>query len=114
MNIAAPPLVDLEEMAQQFVLETKQLQIPGHPTACNPSIIRLGNRFLLSFDPYVENSEEPDRIGLVWLNEDFDVMGEATILGLPRPCSLIALEVNFFLSLKSQGLRLQARYGLGF
>ncbi len=83
MDSSDRPLIDLEEMAQEFVLETKQLQIPGYPTACNPSIIRLGNRFLLSFDAYVENSKEPDRIGLVWLDVDFGVLGEPIILGVP-------------------------------
>jgi len=34
---AVPNEIDLETMAQDYVLEAKQLHIPGHPTACNAS-----------------------------------------------------------------------------
>jgi len=35
-----PSDVDLELLSQEFILETKQIQIANHPYAFNPSIIR--------------------------------------------------------------------------
>lgn len=41
--------VNLEDMSQDFVLEAKQLYIPGYPHAFNPSIIEWNNSMLMSF-----------------------------------------------------------------
>lgn len=75
--------LDLEVMAQDFVIEVKQLQIPGHPNACNPSLIRWHNQFLLSFDAYIQRNDQPDGIGIVYLDDDFNVIGKPKILDLP-------------------------------
>lgn len=75
---------DLEVMAQDFVLEVKQLQIPDHPYAFNPSLIRWHDKLLLSFDAYTEGTNEPDRIGLAFLDDDFNVIGAPQTLDLPR------------------------------
>lgn len=83
-NLSTDTTVDLEAMAQDYVLEVKQLKIPGHPTACNPSLIRWHNMLLLSFDAYTEGNDEPDLIGLVYLDGDFNVISEPQILNLPR------------------------------
>lgn len=72
--------VNLDEMGQNFVLETKQLEIPGYPTACNPSIVRWGGRLLLSFDAYTGDNIAPDQMGLAWLDEGFHVIGTPHIL----------------------------------
>ena len=64
-------------MAQDFVLESKQLNIS---TACNPSIARWGNKLVLSFDSYRGDNLLPDQMGLVWLDEDMNVIGEPHIL----------------------------------
>lgn len=76
-------ILDLETMAQDFVIETKQLQIPGHPNACNPSLIRWHNQLLLSFDAYIERDDQPDGTGLVYLDDNFNVIGAPQILDLP-------------------------------
>lgn len=65
---------------QDFVLETRQLKIPGHPTACNPSIVRWGDAFLLSFNAYTGDGLEPDRMGLIRLDDQFNPVGTAYIL----------------------------------
>ena len=100
-GLCADAAVDLEVMAQDFVLEVKQLQIPGHPTACNPSLIRWNNQLLLSFDAYTEGNNEPDRIGLVYLDDDFNVIGEPQILDLPgnlwQDSRLITTEESLYL-----------------
>lgn len=65
-------LLDLEESAQDFVLELKKIDILDYPNAFNPSIIRWNGSLLLSFrdipNPLFKFTS---RIGLVWLNEDF-------------------------------------------
>lgn len=38
--ISLESLVNLEDNAQDFVLETKRIEIPGYPNAFNPSIVR--------------------------------------------------------------------------
>lgn len=75
-----PPLVNFEEGAQDFVLETKQIQIPGYPTAFNPSIIRLYDSILMSFrvrDPITLSTHQ---IGFVWLDKDFNVASKPQLL----------------------------------
>lgn len=80
-----PPDIDLEEMSQEYVLEVKQLHIPGHPMACNASIVRWHDRLILSFDAYSAGKEDqPDLMGLAILDEDFNIMGSPQILDIPK------------------------------
>ena len=76
-------LVDLETFSQDFVLETKKIEIPGHAFALNPSIIRWQGQLLMSFrvvpDPKKNFSTE---IGLVFLNEDFEPSNVPQLLNL--------------------------------
>lgn len=53
-----PPDVDLEKMAQDYVLEVKQLYIPDYPTACNASIVRWQDKLILSFNAYSIGKED--------------------------------------------------------
>jgi predicted GH43/DUF377 family glycosyl hydrolase len=76
-----PALIDLEERAQDFVLETKQIEIEGFPNAFNPSIIRWNGALLLSFRFYKENGTT-DGIGLVWLDQELNLRGEPQILNI--------------------------------
>lgn len=76
--------LDLEIVRQDFVVEVKQLHIPGHPNACNPSVIRWHHQLLLSFDAYIGRDDQPDGIGLAHLDDDFNVIGEPQILDLPK------------------------------
>lgn len=80
---------DLESNPQSFVLHTKQIHLEDYPHAFNPSIIRHEGRLLLSFreiiDPFVMedgSSAGCSRIGLVWLNEDFEPEGSPQIMDL--------------------------------
>jgi|GEM_PF-681548 len=70
-------LIDLEEMAQDFVLETKKIEIPGYPFAFNPSIIRWQGRLIMSFrvidDPKASFNSW---IGLIFLDDNFNPIGE--------------------------------------
>lgn len=75
------PMIDLEESAQDFVLNIKKIQIPGFPDAFNPSIIYWKGLILMSFRiiPDIKNSYT-SQIGLIWLDEDFSPIGEPQIL----------------------------------
>lgn len=81
--LVANPLIDLEKSVQDFVLETKQIEIPGYLHAFNPSIIRWQGSLLLSFriipDP---KSSFTTYIGFIWLDEDFNILSAPQILNL--------------------------------
>lgn len=81
--------VDLEGNIQNFVLETKQIAIPGYPHAFNPSIIRWNDSLLLSFrivpDP---KATFTSYIGFAWLDEDFEVISPPQILDLRETNSI--------------------------
>lgn len=82
---ALPPDVDLEQMTQDYVLEVRQLHIPGYPTACNASVVRWQDRLILSFNAYsVGREDQPDLMGLATLDEDFNVTGTPQILDVPK------------------------------
>lgn len=73
-------LINFEEHAQDFVLETKQIRIPGYPTAFNPSLLRLYDSILMSFrvrDPITLLTHQ---IGFVWLDDDFNVVSQPQLL----------------------------------
>jgi predicted GH43/DUF377 family glycosyl hydrolase len=59
----------------------RRIEIPGHLGAFNPSIVRYRNRLLMSFKiiPDPKNSFH-SRIGLIWLDDEFNPMGEAQLL----------------------------------
>lgn len=102
-----------EDLVQDFVLESKRIQIPNFPYAFNPSIVRWNGFYLMSFragKEYSYNFEEPNqcprdefpesrcavnsqmtahpyspnRIGLVWLDEDFHPIANPQILDIPN------------------------------
>lgn len=83
--------VDLEVTSQDFVLETKRIQIPGHLHAFNPSIIRWKEKLIMSFReipfPYDHNhcelnSAGESRIGIVLLDENFNAISAPQMIVL--------------------------------
>lgn len=77
LSLKISAYTDLEQKAQEFVLETKQIIISEYPNAFNPSIIRWNNSNLMSFrvipDPkHTFNSW----IGLIRLDEKFRPIGK--------------------------------------
>lgn len=91
LSVLEADLVDLEEKKQPFVLETKQIEIPGYPFAFNPSLIRWRGYLLLSFrvilDP--KNSFNSE-IGVVFLDETFSPASTPQLLQLRDDTSLSA------------------------
>lgn len=77
-------LVNLHNKAQDFVLETKKINLQGFEGALNPSIIRWKGSLLLSFrirDPLTQSTNQ---FGLIWLDEQFNPKGKAQIFNLTR------------------------------
>lgn len=68
---------------QDFVLEEKQIFIPGYPDAFNPSLIRwYDGRLLLSFRTRDPLTHSTHLMGFAWLNEEFEVSGEVSLLSI--------------------------------
>ncbi len=80
LTSAQKPLINFEETSQDFVLETKRIQIPGYDTAFNPSIIRLNDKILMCFrirDPITKLTHQ---IGFVWLDQNFNLISAPQLL----------------------------------
>lgn len=80
-------LIDLEHHPQDFIHDIKKINIPGHPHAFNPSIVRMNDCLLMSFREIVAPNTNPiipsaadSLIGLVWLDNDFNPLGDPYIL----------------------------------
>jgi predicted GH43/DUF377 family glycosyl hydrolase len=71
---------DLEDQAQNFVLETKRLEIPNFPGAFNPSITRYRGELLMSFRIRYRKKIVTNQIGLIFLDEEFNFKSEPYIL----------------------------------
>ncbi len=75
-TVHAAEFIDLEERAQDFVVHTQQVIIPGYPHAFNPAIIRWNNRLLMSIRVIPDPAHSfTSWIGLVWLDEQFQPVG---------------------------------------
>jgi len=73
--------IDLEEHIQEFVLETRRIEVPGYPDAFNASIIRWRGSLLMSFRIIPDRASSfTSLLGLIALNDDFSPRGEPQIL----------------------------------
>lgn len=83
-------LINLENLAQDFVLETKKIEIPGYPKAFNPSIIRWKGVLLMTFR-HMPNVKPffTSYVGIVKLDENFDPIGPPQTLETQNPHSPI-------------------------
>lgn len=73
---------NLEDLASDIVLDHFVIQIPDYPKIYgNPSMVRWDGRILMSFR-YLNNpdTEWHSKIGLVWLNDDFQIISPAELL----------------------------------
>jgi len=74
-------MIDLNSLAQDFVLETKRVEVPGYPYAFNPSMVRWRNFILMSFRT-IPDPKKPFTcwIGVILLDQEFNPIGDAQIL----------------------------------
>ena len=70
------------EISEDFVLETKKIEIPGFPGAFNPSIIRWNDSLLMCFRVRNQKLVSTFEIGLVLLDDQFNPICPAQILDL--------------------------------
>src|SRR5680860_794343 len=77
-------LINLEATRQDFVLETKQINIEGYPDAFNPSIVRWNGKVLMSFRARDPLTNSASLVGFSWLNENFDPVGNPQMLIIKR------------------------------
>ncbi|MBS0604493.1 MAG: hypothetical protein JSS60_05580 [Verrucomicrobia bacterium] len=76
-------LLDLEAMAQDFVLETRKIEVPGHPFAFNPAIVRWRGQLLMSFRIIPDRKQNFNtELGIVILNEEFEPISTPQLLYL--------------------------------
>lgn len=75
--------IDLESADQDFVLESKQICIKEYPTAFNPSIVRWKGSLLMCFRTWHPITKSTDDIGMIWLDDDFNIKSPPTILQVP-------------------------------
>lgn len=76
----ATALVNFEETSQDFVLETRRIQIPGYDTAFNPSIISCNGQILMCFRTRDPITKMTHQIGFVWLDEKFNLISDPHLL----------------------------------
>ncbi|MBA3721878.1 MAG: hypothetical protein H0W88_05705 [Parachlamydiaceae bacterium] len=75
-------LVDLEAKTQDFILMTKEIEVPGYPRAFNPSIVQWNGKMLLSFRRKQKLAGQT--IGLVWLDKEFNLASKPQIVLVPN------------------------------
>ncbi len=80
-GLSSEEFIDLEKMKQDFVLETKKIEIEDYPEALNASIIRWKGSLLMSFRLIPDRkSSFTSLLGLIWLDDDFTPIGEPQVL----------------------------------
>lgn len=86
VSVAEESFINLEDGVQDFVLETKQIEVPGHLHAFNPSIVRWQGSLLMSYRIIPDPKQSYTcYLGVVWLDNDFNVIGEPQILDFRGP-----------------------------
>ncbi len=83
-KIANPPapLTDLEDLSQDFVLETKKIEIPGYPGAFNPAIVRWGDTILMAFRIRYAPTRSTNMMGFVYLDKEFNPISTPKVLDI--------------------------------
>lgn len=90
-----PNLLNLESYEQDFIVETKEIIIPGYAKAFNPAIVRYNDSTLLSFRLRDEQGISTFQIGLIWLDDQFNPVGTAQVLDIPHKSSAMFQDPRF-------------------
>lgn len=88
-------LTDLDDLAKEYVIETKKIEIPEYPHAFNPSIVRWNGRLFMSFRVIPNHiCTYYSRIGIVEVDEDFNPIRKPQLLDTLNDhiCKLFAAE----------------------
>ncbi|MDP1881015.1 MAG: hypothetical protein Q8K60_08770 [Parachlamydiaceae bacterium] len=71
-NFSLYASLDLENNTQDFVLETKKIEIADFEYPFNPSIVKWKDKILMSFRFREPPKNIPNQIGLIYLNDEFN------------------------------------------
>ncbi len=71
---------DLSTFAQDFILETKKIDIPGYPDAFNPCIMRWHDKLLMYFRIRDPQANTTNKFGITWLDDEFNPIGLPQVL----------------------------------
>ena len=80
---ASAPLIDMDTMIKDFILETRKIEFPDYPSAFNPSMIKWKGSILMSFRTYHPETKSTNPFALVWLNDRFEPISQPQIFELP-------------------------------
>lgn len=97
--------IDLESKQQSFVLSINKINIPGHENAFNPSIVKWNNSLLLSFRIYDTKLNSANKIGLIFLNNNFEPISKTYILKIEQK-EIINFNINKKTKINEQDPRL--------
>lgn len=78
--IQPEPILDLNVFSQEFIVETKQIHVPGFPDAFNPSIVLWKDRLLMCFRCRDPHTGKANLVGISWLDKNFELEGEPQLL----------------------------------
>ena len=73
--------IDLQTMTQDFVLETKKIDIPGYPHSFNPTLTRWDGCLLMTFR--IQKDGDTSKNGFVILNDDLEIISD------PKPLEIL-------------------------
>lgn len=73
-------ILDLDELAQDFLLEVKKIDLPNYRDAFNPALIKWNDSFLLCFRIRDPLTKATNQMGLTWLDQQLNPVGQCSIL----------------------------------
>lgn len=75
-------IIDLDEIVQDFILDTQKIDIPGYPDAFNPSLVKWEEFYLMCFRLRDPLSASTHLIGIILLDEDFKPVSKPSLLSI--------------------------------
>lgn len=78
----AQDFINLEDRAQDFVLETKKIEIPGFAGAFNPAIVQWRDGILMCFRVRNAKLVSTFQMAFVWLDKDFNPISVPSVLAI--------------------------------
>ena len=84
-EVVNPDWIDLEALVQDFVLETRRIEIEGYPDAFNPSIVRWNGELLMLFRSYDPLTRSTNGVSLIYLDEECRPIGASYSIQFHSP-----------------------------
>ena len=94
-DVVDPAILDLDTMNADYIVDTKQIHIPGYPHTFNPSIVRWEDGYLFSFrirDPILNTT---NKMGLIFLDSHMEVASKPYVVRTPST-ALAFFSLSYF------------------